>query len=160
MYKIKKNLSLLTVTDLFEQHYDLRINCQFTISPIWTVYHGSRSISFLGPKIWIILPDRLKNANRIEAFKIQIKKWTSENYPCRLCKVMLKMSALFKGTLMPIWKSPDMFVFKWNQNLENFAFLIQRILELFAHEACNILKSRLIVNIFYCFWMFVNKLFT
>ena len=116
MYKIKRNLSLLTVTDLFEQwneqHYDLRINCQFTISPIWTVYHGSRSISFLGLKIWIILPDSLKNANKIEAFKIQIKKWTSENYPCRLCKVMFKMSAFFKGTLIPIWKSPCIFVFK------------------------------------------------
>ena len=91
MYKIKKNLSLLTVTDVFEQrneqHYDLRINCQFTICPIWTVYHGSRSISFLGLKIWIILPDSLKNANRIEAFKMQIKKWTPENYPCRLSKV-------------------------------------------------------------------------
>ena len=106
MYKIKRNLSLLTVIDLFEQwneqHYDLRINCQFAISPIWTVYHGLRSILFLGLKIWIILPDSLKNANKIEAFKIQIKKWASENYPCRFCKVMFKMSAFFKGTLMSI----------------------------------------------------------
>ena len=39
------------------------------------MYHWSESISFLGPKIWNILPDRLKNANSIEAFKVQIKKW-------------------------------------------------------------------------------------
>ena len=43
---------------------------------------------------------------------------------------------------------------------ENFAFLIQRILQLFVREFVNFLKSRLIFNIFYCFWMFVNKLFT
>ena len=34
---------------------------------------------------------------------------------------------------------------------ENFAFLIQRIIELFAHEICKFLKSRLIFNILYCF---------
>ena len=43
---------------------------------------------------------------------------------------------------------------------EHFAFLILRILELFAHEVCKFLKiSRLIFILFYCFWMFVNKLF-
>ena len=78
MYEIKNDPSPLIVTELFkqmnEQHYDLRKNSQFTIPPIRTVYHGSESISFLGPKIWNILPDRLKNVNSIEAFKIQIKK--------------------------------------------------------------------------------------
>ena len=53
--KIKNDLSPLIVTKLFEQnneqHYDLRKNSQFTIPPIRTVYHGSESISFLGPKI-------------------------------------------------------------------------------------------------------------
>ena len=87
-------ISPLIVTERFEQrneqHYDLRKNSQFTIPPIRTVYHGSESISFLGPKIWNILPDRLKNVNSIEAFKIQIKKWKPENCPCRLCKVYVQ----------------------------------------------------------------------
>ena len=44
---------------------------------------------------------------------------------------------------------------------ENFAFLILRILELFACEVYKFLqKSRLIFNIFYCFLMFVKELFT
>ena len=94
MYKIKNDLSPLFITELFkqknEQHYDLRKNFQFTIPPISTVYHGSESISFLGPKIWNILPDRLKNVNSIEAFKMQIKKWKPENCPCRLCKVYVQ----------------------------------------------------------------------
>ena len=81
----------LLVTELFEQrneqHYDLRKNSQFTIPP---VYHGSESISFLGPKTWNILPDRLKNANSIEVFKMQIKKWKPENCPYRLCKVYVQ----------------------------------------------------------------------
>ena len=88
MYKIKNDLSPLSVTELFEQrnekHYDLRKNSQFTIPSIRTVCHGSESILFLGPKIWNILPDS------IEAFKMQIKKWKPENCPCRLCKVYVQ----------------------------------------------------------------------
>ena len=91
MYKIKDDLSPLIVTELFkqrnEQHYDLRKNSQFTIPPVRTLYHGWENISFLQPKIWNILPDRLKNANIIEVFKMQIKKWKPENCPCRLCQV-------------------------------------------------------------------------
>ena len=90
MYKIKNDLSPLIVTELFEkrneQHCDLRKYSQFTIPPIRTVYQGSEIISVLGPKIWNILPDKLKNANSIEAFKMQIKKWKRENCPCWLCK--------------------------------------------------------------------------
>ena len=42
---------------------------------------------------------------------------------------------------MQIWKSPYMFVFIKKQYLENFAFLILRILELFAREVCKFLKK-------------------
>ena len=88
MYKIKNGLSLVIVTELLEQsneqHYDLRNNS------IRIVYHGLESISLLGPKIWNILPNRLKNANSIEAFKIQMKKWKPENCRCRLCKVYIQ----------------------------------------------------------------------
>ena len=74
MYKIKNDLSPLIFTELFEQrneqHYDLRKNSQFTKPPVRTVYQGSESIPFLGPKIWNILQNRLKNANSIQAFKM------------------------------------------------------------------------------------------
>ena len=82
MYKIKNDLSPLIVTELFEQrteqHCDLRKSSQFTIPPIRTWYHGLESFSFLGPKVWNIFSDRLKNINSIEAFKMQIKKWKLE----------------------------------------------------------------------------------
>ena len=44
-----------------------------------------------------------------------------------------------------------MFVLLQKQYHKNFAFLILRIAELFAHEVCNFLKTRLIFDIFYCF---------
>ena len=92
--KVKNDLSSLIVTELFEQrneqHCDLRKNSQFTIPAIRTVYYGSESISFLGPKIWNILPDRLENASSIETFNMQIKKWKPENCPYWLCKVFVQ----------------------------------------------------------------------
>ena len=94
IYKTKNDLSSLIVTELFEQryeqHYDLRKNSQFTIPPVRTVHHGSEGISFLWRKIGSILPDRLKNANSTEAFKMQLKKWKPENCSCRLCKVYVQ----------------------------------------------------------------------
>ena len=96
MYKIKNDLSPLIVTELFqkrnEQQCDLKNNTQFTIPPIRTVYHESKSISFLGHKIWNILPIAIidRNDNNIEAFKMQIKKWKPGNCPCGLCKVYLQ----------------------------------------------------------------------
>ena len=47
----------------------------------------------------------------------------------------------FKGTLMQIWKSHYMFLFIWMQYPEDFAFLILRILELFASEFYKFLKK-------------------
>ena len=74
MYEIKNDLSPLIVTEFLkkrnEQLYDIRSNARFTILPIRKVYHDS----FLGPKIWDILPYILKNSNRIETFKMKTKK--------------------------------------------------------------------------------------
>ena len=54
-YKIKNGLLPELFAKIFaretESHYDLRRCNDFTISSIRTGYHGSESISFLGPKI-------------------------------------------------------------------------------------------------------------
>ena len=46
-----------------------------------------------------------------------------------------------KGATIQIWKSHYMFVFIQKQCLENFAFVILNILELFAREVCKFLKT-------------------
>ena len=98
MYKIKNDLSPLIVTELFEQRNKLsetRKNSQFTMHPIRTLYHESESISFLGPKIWSILPDRLKNINSIEAFKCKQKNGSLKIVHVGSARFMLKMWVLF-----------------------------------------------------------------
>ena len=94
MYRVRKGLSPPIITELFEHkeehYYNLRINAEFAMPAIRTVYHGSESISYLGPKIWNILPDRLKNANSLDTFKSETKKWKPENCPCQLYKSYLQ----------------------------------------------------------------------
>ena len=36
-------------------------------------YHGSESISYLGPKIWEIVSTKIKETNSLDSFKIEIK---------------------------------------------------------------------------------------
>ena len=50
-----------------------------------SVFCGTESILFLGPKIWSIVPNEFKETP-LHAFKKLIKKYEPENYRCRLCK--------------------------------------------------------------------------
>ena len=53
------------------------------------LYHGTESLSNLGPRIWNLVPDKLKQLVDIHAFKKEIKKWKPEKCPCRLCKTYI-----------------------------------------------------------------------
>ena len=52
------------ITDLFKfsnNEYNLRQKSHYTFS-VRTVYSGTESISFLGPKVWNIIPKEIKNS--------------------------------------------------------------------------------------------------
>ena len=58
---------------------------------IHTVHFGTETITNLGPKIWRkLVPDEIKNVWSLLVFKSRIKTWTTDNYPCRLCKTFVK----------------------------------------------------------------------
>ena len=65
-----------------------------------------------------------------------------------------------KGTLMQIWKSLYMLRSYKNNTLKISHSESQEFSSYLPVKFVNFLKSRLIFNIFYCFWMFINKLFT
>ena len=75
MYKACKDRPPPIITELFEKwnehQYNLRHNLQFTKPAVTSVYHG--------PKIWNILPDRLKKIDSLGASKTAIKSWKPGN---------------------------------------------------------------------------------
>ena len=60
-----------------------------------TVYNGTESLTFLGPRIWEIVSGHIKKSNSFEEFKLKIKLWNPENCPCRLCKRFLPQVCFF-----------------------------------------------------------------
>ena len=50
------------------------------------MYHDTGNISFLGRKIWEILPDSFKKIEIVEAFGRQLEHGSLKNCPCRLCR--------------------------------------------------------------------------
>ena len=69
-----------------ENHYNLCNQNDFEIPFVRTVYHGTESISCLGPKIWNIVPPEFKQNKSLNSFKKTIREWVPLNFPCRLCK--------------------------------------------------------------------------
>ena len=79
MHKLINNLSPPIMNRFFKLNSDSRYNSrqilQVSRSLVKSVYHGTESISYLGSKIWDILPDDHKTIQNLDTFKIKIKKW-------------------------------------------------------------------------------------
>ena len=59
-------------------------NRDYTIHYFNTVYHGSESISCLGPKLWEIFQVKINEFSSRNSFKKEIRNWVAQNCPCRL----------------------------------------------------------------------------
>ena len=77
MFRFYNGLSPPLMSNMFklkaENSYNLRQVSEFSRPMVKSVYHGTESISYLGPKIWDILPEKLKNIDNLEHFKKEIK---------------------------------------------------------------------------------------
>jgi len=89
IYKVKNNLSPEIFSNTFQVKaagkYNLRNNDTFLVPKVKSVFNGTESLSFLGPKLWNSLPDELKNKDSICSFKSAIKQ-LQIICPCRICK--------------------------------------------------------------------------
>ena len=54
-----------------------------------SVYNGTESTSYLGPKIWEQIPAEIKNKDSLDGFKKEIKKWKPTECPYRICKTFV-----------------------------------------------------------------------
>ena len=90
MFKVSNSLSPILMNDIFkqrgEQTHNLRKLSQFYRPKVNSVYKGTKSVTFLVPKIWDLLPNELKDIGNLAAFKKTIKKWSPQKFPCSLCK--------------------------------------------------------------------------
>ena len=93
MFKVLNGENPQIVNEIFhirdETSYEFRQRSCFHIPSVNTVFSGTESIRFLGPKIWEIIPSDIKSLEDLKDFKTAIKKWKPTSCPCRICKTYL-----------------------------------------------------------------------
>ena len=73
-----------------QKRYKFLNNTNFTLPLVKSVHKGLENLSYLGFKIWEILPDEIKQTESFLEVKAKIKNWNPQCCPCRLCKVYLQ----------------------------------------------------------------------
>ena len=79
MFKVYRNMSPTIFSELFRWRdisYNLRSNSNFLVPNVKSLFHGSDSISYIGPKIWDVVPLELKELTCLSAFKKVLKMAT------------------------------------------------------------------------------------
>ena len=93
MFKVKNNIVPEIMKELFApkmSSYHLRNNNSFKRRRVKSVWHGTESVSYLGPKIWDLVPNEIKESESLNGSKFKIKRWVLEGCPCRICKIYLE----------------------------------------------------------------------
>ena len=89
LYKTKENLAASIVHENCEQRntqLNLHSQTNFQLRSIKTVNYGLRGPTYLGPKIYSIVPLEIKNSETVEQFKMKIKSWKPTHCLCNLCQ--------------------------------------------------------------------------
>ena len=89
LYKVHHGLAPELMNDILKKRNvtrNFRKNLTIETRNIKSAYYSSETISFLGPKIWELLPSNIKHSENLNIFKSNIKSWKPENCSWRLCK--------------------------------------------------------------------------
>jgi len=92
LFKCKNNISDLT-KEIFKHDENIKVNRKtpyFRSREINSVFHGSESLSFLGPKVWELIPDEYRDIVDLSIFKEKIKQWRPTSCPCRNCRTYIE----------------------------------------------------------------------
>ena len=79
-----------SVFEIKDTQYNLRNKINFKSRRINSVRYGIDSLTYLGPKIWNIVPEDIKKSESLNVFKTKVKKWIPRDWPCRLCSPFIQ----------------------------------------------------------------------
>ena len=92
MFKISNNLAPPLMSTIFPERdipYNLRNKNPFSSQNVHTVFYGTETVSFRGPKTWALVPDEIKSSNTLAEFKAKIRSWEPKGCTCRICKTFV-----------------------------------------------------------------------
>ena len=71
LHKVKNNLSIHLMSEIFNLRnidYNLRFQTDFKQDPVNTVNYGLKSLRYLAPKIWNIIPLAIRNSGSFKSW--------------------------------------------------------------------------------------------
>ena len=92
MFKLKRDMVPELIKELIlpnrQRRYELRKNSDFAVPIVKSVHKGLEGLSYLGPKIWELLPLQIKETETFSQFKAKIKKWNPQNFAKYTCRML------------------------------------------------------------------------
>ena len=91
LYKIVNGFSpdIMSIVFPVKENIKYCSKNKFLTRNVRTVNYGTETLAHLGPKIWAIVPDDIKDEKSVNAFKTRIKNWRPLTCPCKLCKTYI-----------------------------------------------------------------------
>ena len=91
LFKVKMGLAPKFMNEIFTLKESSRYPSKqiFVTRNVRTVSYGTNTLSHMGPKIWLIIPDEIKASCTLRIFKRKIRKWKPVDCPCKLCKTYI-----------------------------------------------------------------------
>ena len=92
LFKVKNNLSPKIMQEVFKvnKNENYKLRRVFDSRNIFSVQFGIKSLTYLAPKIWSLIPDDMKKESSFLTFKKRIAKWKVNKCPCKLCEPYVK----------------------------------------------------------------------
>ena len=78
-----------------QTHYNLRHTSHFSTDSMHSVYNGTESTSYLGPKIWEQIPAEIKNKDFLDGFKKEIKNGNLLSVHVEFVRLLCQIQVLF-----------------------------------------------------------------
>ena len=81
------------MSDLFvarENNYNPRNFQELESSLRQTIKIETETISYRGPQIWNLIPERLRTLETLNKFKKEMKSWKCDACLCRMCKMYIQ----------------------------------------------------------------------
>ena len=100
IYKTKWELNTRFMKEIFvEKHspYGFRGCHNLLLPQARTTCYGLETISFLGCRLWLALPNDIKQSDTLSSLKRKIKIWKGEEWNCRLCRPFVAQVGFFSA---------------------------------------------------------------
>ena len=92
MYKVKHRIAPKIMCELFNEanvQYNLFQEVSLRLYNVKTVLYGTETLSYLGTKIWNLVPCDFRDCTTEQIFCQKIKKRKADRFSYRLCKIYI-----------------------------------------------------------------------